>query len=512
MPFGLTDEDYQLIKNVFSLYFKVEEVVIFGSRAMATERPGSDIDLALKGNDILLEDILSIIHKLDELPLAYKYDIIDYTTINNPALTEHINKHGILFYKKKCIPDKWKKYKLGDVIDVKHGFAFKGEYFSDKPTCDILLTPGNFKIGGGFKSDKFRYYNGDFPEDYILKEGDILITMTDLSKAGDTLGYAAKIPEHTGIRFLHNQLLGRVIFKSNEIDNEYIYWLLRTKPYHFYIVASATGSTVKHTSPARIYNYEFEAPIDKRKQQSITAILSSLDDKIEINLQMNQTLETIAQAIFKEWFVNFNFPGFDGQLVDGLPKGWKVGKVSDVCLLNKNTLNTKDTMSIIHYIEISEVSKGVVNNISTYNRGEEPGRARRKLKHGDVVISTVRPNRGSYFLALNPDENLIASTGFAVFSPTLVPFSFLYCFLTNREQINYYGRVADGGAYPAINPSIIMNISVIIPPEEILDLFHILVGSVYERIYANIEENRTLTAIRDGLLPKLMTGKIEVKE
>ncbi|MCZ2130358.1 MAG: restriction endonuclease subunit S, partial [Bacteroidia bacterium] len=209
----------------------------------------------------------------------------------------------------------WKTYKLGDLIDVKHGFAFKGEFFSDEPTEDILLTPGNFKIGGGFKTDKFKYYKGDYPKSYVLKEGDILITMTDLSKAGDTLGYSAKIPKHTGINYLHNQRLGLVQFKSDNIDPDFLYWVLRTKPYQYYIVGSATGSTVKHTSPTRICSYEFQAPKDKGEQQQIAQILTLLDDKIELNLQMNQTLEAMAQAIFKEWFVNFNFPGFDGELV-----------------------------------------------------------------------------------------------------------------------------------------------------------------------------------------------------
>ena len=169
----------------------------------------------------------------------------------------------------------WKTYRLGDLITVKHGFAFKGEYFSDEPTRDILLSPGNFKIGGGFKSDKFKYYKGDFPKDYILKEGAIIITMTDLSKAGDTLGYSAKIPPHRGINYLHNQRLGLVQFKNNDIDPDFLYWILRTQPYQYYIVGSATGSTVKHTSPTRICDYEFEAPIDKSTQTKIAQILLS---------------------------------------------------------------------------------------------------------------------------------------------------------------------------------------------------------------------------------------------
>jgi type I restriction enzyme S subunit len=149
------------------------------------------------------------------------------------------------------------KYVLGDIIDIKHGFAFKGEFFSQTETDDVLLSPGNFKIGGGFKDDKFKYYNGIYPKEYILKENDIIVTMTDLSKEGDTLGYSAKIPFSENIKYLHNQRLGLVQFKSEVFDKDYIYWLLRTKEYQSFIVNSATGTTVRHTAPTRIKEYEF---------------------------------------------------------------------------------------------------------------------------------------------------------------------------------------------------------------------------------------------------------------
>ncbi len=92
------------------------------------------------------------------------------------------------------IPDDWEEKVLGDIVKIKHGFAFKGNHISNEPNENILLTPGNFKIGGGFNDSKFRYYVGELPSNYILNEDDIIVTMTDLSKNGDTLGYSAKLP------------------------------------------------------------------------------------------------------------------------------------------------------------------------------------------------------------------------------------------------------------------------------------------------------------------------------
>src|SRR5690242_5162290 len=111
--------------------------------------------------------------------------------------------------------DGWKPYKLGDLVEIKHGFAFKGEFFSDVPSANVLLTPGNFNIGGGFKSDKFKYYVGEVDDDYVLKKNDLIVTMTDFSKAGDTLGFAAKVPEQVRVKYLHNQRLGLIQFKSD---------------------------------------------------------------------------------------------------------------------------------------------------------------------------------------------------------------------------------------------------------------------------------------------------------
>ena len=157
------------------------------------------------------------------------------------------------------IPKGWEVTSLAESIEVKHGFAFKGEYFQAEPPGDILLTPGNFRISGGFKGDKFKYYDGPVPEDYVLEAGDLLVTMTDLSKAGDTLGYPAFVPPSHGPRFLHNQRLGRVHI-IDTVGENFVYCVLCQPAYRHHVLASASGSTVKHTSPDRIRAFQFARP------------------------------------------------------------------------------------------------------------------------------------------------------------------------------------------------------------------------------------------------------------
>jgi type I restriction enzyme S subunit len=121
-------------------------------------------------------------------------------------------------------------------------------------------------------------------------------------------------------------------FRLNDFNTllpEYARYLFRDISFRREVYQLATGDIRFNISQESLANIEIEIP-DLPTQRQIAQILSSLDDKIELNLQMNQTLEAMAQAIFKEWFVNFNFPGFDGELVDGLPKGWRMGSFEEL--------------------------------------------------------------------------------------------------------------------------------------------------------------------------------------
>lgn len=146
----------------------------------------------------------------------------------------------------------WRTVRLGDLVKIKHGFAFQGKNFSQSPTESILLTPGNFRIGGGYKDEKRKYYNGPIPSGYTLSSGDLIVTMTDLSKSGDTLWYPALVPSVEQKKFLHNQRIGLVEKKSHGVDLHFLYYLMWTHTYHHHIIGTATGSTIRHTAPERI--------------------------------------------------------------------------------------------------------------------------------------------------------------------------------------------------------------------------------------------------------------------
>jgi len=192
-----------------------------------------------------------------------------------------------------------------------------------------------------------------------------------------------------------------------------------------------------------------------------------------------------------------------------MPAGWKVARIDEVAAINDWTLGKHDALDSIDYVKISEVMRGDIGTIPRYQRGEEPSRARRRLRHGDVVLSTVRPDRGAYFLSLNPPETLIASTGFAVFTAKAVPWSWLACALTCGDVFEYLGHHADGGAYPAVNPSLIGAIRYSVPKgSAMLERFACVCSPWFARAHENRDQMRRLAATRDSLLPRLPSGEL----
>lgn len=305
-----------------------------------------------------------------------------------------------------------------------------------------------------------------------------------------------------------------------EFDIKFLYYQLNLRLNYFKEISQ--GTATKFLTAGILDNLPVLYP-EHAEQQTIAEILSSLDEKIELNRKQNRTLEAIAQALFKRWFVEFEFPDENGRPYKSsggamqpselgeIPVGWEVAPLSTLVDINSWTLSAKDDLEYIDYIEISEVNRGDINQISTYQRGMEPSRARRRLKHGDSAISTVRPDRGAHFLALNPEKHLIASTGFAVLTGRKIPWSLVNAFITQDSVSTELGRLADGGAYPAVRPEVIGRFPMVVPKTgRLLDQFHAICSPLYEKAGYNRKASKSLGTIRDTILPKLMSGELRV--
>jgi type I restriction enzyme S subunit len=428
----------------------------------------------------------------------------------------------------------WTSTSLGDVVEIKHGFAFEGEFFHDEPQGDILLTPGNFAIGGGFKADKFKYYDGPVPEEFTLRERDLLVTMTDLSKQADTLGYPAFVPTPTGgRRYLHNQRLGKIVIRDEKvIDLRYLHYLMCSQAYRHEILASATGTTVRHTSPQRIKRFRFMRP-PLSEQRAIAYILGTLDDKIELNRRMYETLEGMARAIFKSWFVDFDpvrakaeghDPGLPKHIADlfpdrfeeselgEIPEGWHFVALPEIIEVNPHRLLTKG--QVAPYLDMANMpTRGHSPDLVV----ERPFASGMRFVNGDTLVARITPclenGKTAFVDFLEEDQVGWGSTEYIVLRPkSPLPAEFAYCLARSAEFREFAIQSMTGtSGRQRVPPEALSHFRMIRPPDALAENFGRIVKPLFTRAYAAAEESRTVSALRDTLLPKLVLGSIRTK-
>jgi type I restriction enzyme S subunit len=408
----------------------------------------------------------------------------------------------------------WRDCTLGDLVDVRHGVAFLGEHFGSTGS-HIVLTPGNFFDEGGFKSkgDNEKWYNGPIPEDYVLQEGDLIIAMTE--QAEGLLGSCAIVPR-SGL-YLHNQRLGLVRLRDeSRADRRFVYYLFNSKPVRQQIRASASGVKIRHTAPSRIAGVKVSVPAIAQ-QRRIAGILSAYDELIENSQRRIQILETMARALYREWFVEFRFPGHEKiplvtSSLGEIPRGWEVKTLAAVAEVNRGQINARSAPDELHYIDIASVGPGEIRGVTTYAFADAPGRARRIVQHGDVLWSCVRPNRRSHALVMHPEPSTIASTGFAVLTKSAVPFTFLYFATTTDEFVGYLTNHATGAAYPAVTAATFEDANVLIPSAPLLATFGEATIPMAEEIHTLQRQIQNLRRTRDLLLPRLLSGQVTLTD
>ena len=400
--------------------------------------------------------------------------------------------------------------KLGELIEIKHGYAFSGEHIVEDDNGIVLVTPGNFRIGGGFKEEKCKFFDGEIPADYVLKEGDFIVTMTDLSKTIDTLGYSALVPKSKRT-YLHNQRIGLVTFKSDECDRGYIYWLMRTREYQRSIANTSTGATVHHTSPKKIYDYDLEVP-PLSTQHRIATILSRYDSLIENYQKQIKLLEEAAQRLYKEWFIDLRFPGHENtKIVDGLPEGWEKKSVGEIGTVitgkTPSTSNKENYGGSIPFITIPDMHTGIypVSSVFLSEKGAE-NQSKKYIPQGALIVSCI----GTAGLVCITKER--CQTNQQINSLILDDKEMLhymyFVFLSLKEHLNNIG--SNGATMTNVNKSKFEGIDIVVPSSCIIRDFSKRTTPYFENILSLQSQLRLLTEARDRLLPKLMSGEITV--
>ena len=502
----ITSEQRKTLVDLVRQYIPGVAVWAYGSRVKWTARPNSDLDLVVFAAPAQNQFVSELKNALAESELPFLVDLHVWDEIPE-SFREIIRGEHVVIQEQKAElrqlspASDWRISTWGEEISLEYGKALRG-YSSEKGEYRVYgsngpigwtaepLAPGPGVILGR----KGAYRGIKFCQEpfYVIDTAYYVIPKTELD-----------------IRWLYYAM---VYYKLGEIDD---------------------GSPIPSTTRSAVYIREFEipSPVEQRK---IAEILGALDDKIELNRKMNETLEATARAIFKSWFVDFDpvrakaegrepegmdagtaalFPSkFQDSELGETPMGWKVKAIGDVSVSNRKSIGKEYAHSEIEYVDISSVEPGRITSSTKCNLTEAPSRAKRLVSDGDTIWSCVRPNRRSYALIIEPNDSLVVSTGFVTLTATSVPFSFLYLLVTTSQFVEYLTLRADGAAYPAVRPETFESAKVIIPAERIANRFHEIVEPILRTIAANDRGAKILADLRDTLLPRLISGKLRVPE
>lgn len=421
----------------------------------------------------------------------------------------------------------WPVEKLKGKIHIKHGFPFKGEFFSDQESPYIVLTPGNFHEEGGFKRQpgKEKFYTGEIPEGYVHEKGDLIVAMTE--QAVGLLGSCARVPE-SGL-YLHNQRLGLITTNPKLLLKDYVYYLFRTRAVREQIRLTSSGSKVKHTSPDRIYDVKASIP-DVTVQRKIVGFLDSIEDKIDLNNRINAELEAMAKTLYDYWFVQFDFPDANGKpyktsggkmvynatLKREIPVGWTSGTLDDLGqIVGGSTPSTSDpenfTAKGIPWITPNDLSENQGNKF--ISRGaldvSEEGIKSASLKKypmGTVLLSSRAPIG---YMAIAKKE-VTTNQGFKSFIPSK-GYSSEFVFYAVKNSLPNIVKNASGSTFKEVSGAVLKKIEITLPGISVVNKYTETVNNIFSR-QSNLElENQRLAELRDWLLPLLMNGQVTIK-
>jgi type I restriction enzyme S subunit len=417
--------------------------------------------------------------------------------------------------------DDWTRARLGEVVDLLAGYAFKSEFYSEEAVGPRLCLGANVAPGAPDWT-KVRYWPTRMchgVERYHLADGDIVLAMDRPWIPGGLKVF--RFAKADGPALLVQRVAR--LRGTSLLDTRFLYAVLRHSAFVEYILGVQTGTTVPHISSAQILSYQIDLP-PMPEQRRIAAVLGALDDKIELNRNLNRTLEEMAQALFKSWFIDFD--GHD-DLTDSeigpVPSGWDVRPLGDLISLEKG-LSYKGDYLTDHGVPMVNL-KCVLPNGGFRRDGVKPYSGEFKPRHqvnaGDIVIANTDLTQARDILgcpAFVPGyyrrSTVITSHHtFAVrLRSSAIGTQFVYGALLSERARDRCRGFATGTTVLAVPADAILGLEVALPPSDIGREYEEAAGTLRARIEANHEECETLAALRDTLIPKLLSGELRVPE
>lgn len=408
----------------------------------------------------------------------------------------------------------YKEELLGDYIDILSGFAFKTKDFVDKgiPIIKIKnISPPCVTL------DDLTYVSNEVSEKqkkFILSYDDVLIAMTGshINHWASVVGRIARVKYYD--KTLLNQRVGKITIKdSSEADINYIYYYLSQDTVKIELAAKAGGAANQaNISPAQIKGLSFPCP-DLAKQHKIGNILRAYDDLIENNQKQIKLLEEAAQRLYKEWFVDLHFPGYENvEIVDGVPEGWTYKQVDEfgevITGKTPSTSKTEYYDGSIPFVTIPDMHGNVFPLVTekTLTKAGANTQRNKYLPVNSVIVSCIA-TVGLVNIAVKPCQ-----TNQQINSVVLYDDNELYFFYESMKRIKTLldGVGSNGATMTNVNKTKFSNIHVLYPTEDLVKRYNEFCKPIFDKILSLSKGILVSKQGRDRLLPKLMSGEIEV--
>lgn len=422
----------------------------------------------------------------------------------------------------------WKVLRLGEVADIQNGYAFKSAEFADNgvPIIKIKnIVPPVIVL------NEVQYYKNVISQklkQYLVKKNDFLISMTGstVNQMASAVGKMSRY-QHEFPSFI-NQRVAKIYSTSDLVSDDYLFYYLNRYEVQYDLALTASGSANQaNISPEQLKSYKISFP-DLPTQKSITEILSSIDDKIELNNKINQELETLAQTLFKQWFIDFEFPNQNGEpykssggeMVDSelgeIPKGWEVNILENyIDIINGYAFKSEDYVTegipIIRTKNFNDNGFLDLNDLVYLMEEDSLKYEKFKLKLYDKLVVMVGASIGKSVIVTSKIIPALQNQNMWNFRAKNKVYQSFTNFLTDLIVEQNLGS-ATGSAREFFRKDFFYSRKIQVPSLHIVIKFGEVISALYDKLDDLISENLELTNLRETLLPKLISGELEINE
>ncbi|MFH1563896.1 MAG: restriction endonuclease subunit S [Nitrospirota bacterium] len=468
MKYGFSNKQLKEIVSFFREYSEVEEAVLFGSRAIDTYKEASDVDIALKGNNVTASLSAKMKFNIEEdTYLPFFFDFVAYSTITSEELKQHIRNKGVVIYRRM---GEWKEVKLNEVI-ISNNRSIGKDYIYE---VIQYLDTGSITQGKIVQLQEFKLSDAPSRAKRLVKNNDIVYsTVRPIQRH---YGFIVTPPPNLVVS------TGFSVIETDQGKAEplFIYYYLTSTEIVEILDVIADGSTSAYPSlkPSDIENLGISLP-PLPEQKAIAAVLSSLDDKIDLLHRQNKTLEALAEAVWQKMFVEEADPG------------WKKGKLGNV-----TSVSTGKGLKRIEYNE-----NGLYPVIGANG---EIGRTDKYLTNEKLILTGRVGTLGEISIS---NKEVWISDNVLIMKPNEERFFYAVYFLLKNIDFENLNVVS---TQPLVTQTDLKNIEIEFPSNDVLDYFTTWCESAFNKIEQNVRQISTLSHLRDTLLPKLMSGEVRV--